>query len=152
METTHAATDRIEEQLDELLDHAQELGLLSEAERDRLTDAIAEVTVDGVPAPEGAIAAALEVWRPKLEEASRASGAVYQYAVLRFDDRNRYVRHAGSNPRLADLARDHSPHATALQGIQTDRLLTRVRLALDRARTAFPPRSSSLEERSASCR
>ena len=42
MELTHAETDRIEEQLDELLDHAQDLGLLSEAERDRLTDAIAE--------------------------------------------------------------------------------------------------------------
>ena len=93
MATTHAETDRIEEQLDELLDHAQELGLLSEAERDRVTDAIAEVQVDGMPAPEGAIAAALEVWRPKLEEASRASGAVYQYAVLRFDDRNRYGTH-----------------------------------------------------------
>ena len=42
MQLTHAETDRIEEQLDELLDHAQDLGLLSEAERDRLTDAIAE--------------------------------------------------------------------------------------------------------------
>ena len=80
MELTHAETDRIEEQLDELLDHAQDLGLLSEAERDRLTDAIAEA-----PAPEPAIVAALEEWRPKLEEASRASGAVYRYAVLRFD-------------------------------------------------------------------
>ena len=58
----------------------------------------------------------------------------------------------GSNPGLADFARDHSPHATALQGIHTDRLLTRVRLALDRARTVFPPRSFSLEARSASCR
>ena len=88
MELTHAETDRIEEQLDELLDHAQDLGLLSEAERDRLTDAIAEA-----PAPEPAIVAALEEWRPKLEEASRASGAVYRYAVLRFDDRNRYGTH-----------------------------------------------------------
>ena len=88
MALTHAETDRIEEQLDELLDHAQDLGLLSEAERDRLTDAIAEA-----PAPEPAIVAALEEWRPKLEEASRASGAVYRYAVLRFDDRNRYGTH-----------------------------------------------------------
>lgn len=88
MALTHAETDRIEEQLDELLDHAQDLGLLSEAERDRLTDAIAEA-----PAPEPAIVAALEEWRPKLEEASRAAGAVYRYAVLRFDDRNRYGTH-----------------------------------------------------------
>lgn len=88
MQLTQAETDRIEEQLDELLDHAQDLGLLSEAERDRLTDAIAEA-----PAPEPAIARALEEWRPKLEEASRASGGVYRYAVLRFDDRNRYGTH-----------------------------------------------------------
>ena len=34
----------------------------------------------------------------------------------------------GSNPGLADFARDHSPHATALQ---TGLLLTRLSLALD---------------------
>ena len=75
--------DTIEEQLDELLDHAQELGLLSEAERDRLTDEIAE----GASSCEEALAA----WRPKLE--TETAGAAYQYAVLRFADRNRYGTH-----------------------------------------------------------
>ena len=38
----------------------------------------------------------------------------------------------GLNPELADFAREHSPHATALQCIQTVLLLTRLSLALDR--------------------
>ena len=44
----------------------------------------------------------------------------------------------GSNPGLADFARDHSPHATALQ---TGLPLTRLRLALDR-RTASAGRGA----------
>ena len=38
----------------------------------------------------------------------------------------------GSNPDLADFARDHSPHATALQRIQTGLLLTRLSCSLAR--------------------
>ena len=38
----------------------------------------------------------------------------------------------GSNPELADVSRDHSPHATARQCIQAGSLLTRVSPALDR--------------------
>ena len=37
----------------------------------------------------------------------------------------------GSNPGRAEVAYDHSPHATAHQCIQTGLLLTRARLALD---------------------
>ena len=37
----------------------------------------------------------------------------------------------GSNPELAGVARDHRPHATALQRLQAGLLLTRLSLASD---------------------
>ena len=75
--------DEIEDALDSVLDQCEDLGLLSEAERDRLTDEIA----DGVLT----CAEALTCWRDKFETAT--AGTAYHYAVLRFDDRNRYGTH-----------------------------------------------------------
>jgi hypothetical protein len=75
--------DEIEDALDSVLDRCEEHNLLTEAERDRLTDAIAEGATTCTEA--------LHDWRKKLEAAT--SGSTYHYAVLRFDDRNRYGTH-----------------------------------------------------------
>ena len=75
--------DEIEDALDSVLDRCEEHNLLTEAERDRLTDAIAEGATTCTEA--------LDDWRKKLEAAT--SGSTYHYAVLRFDDRNRYGTH-----------------------------------------------------------
>jgi SAM-dependent methyltransferase len=48
------------------------------------------------------------------------------------------MRHMGSNPRPADFARDHSPHATALQaGLATHTLEPRLGQASSRAPEIF---------------